>query len=406
MTKNQVRGTPLEWIEAATGQLESNHLLRRLVDRDGPQAATVHLDGEALVNFGSNDYLALANHPEVREAAEAAIARYGWGSGASPLVLGHSAAHRELEQALAARQQAEAALVFPTGYAANVDTIVALAGKGDVILSDAKNHASMIDGCRLSRAAVHVYPHGNATVVQDILSTCHGPQRRLIVTDGLFSMDGDVAPLSKLASIAAQHNAMLLVDEAHATGVLGAGGRGTCELAGVEDYPGLVRTGTLSKALGSLGGFTVGSRQLIEWLLNRCRSYVYSTAAPAAVCAATIAALEVEQREPARRQDLLRIAEQLRADLASDGWRVGTSTSQIIPIVIGAPAQVMQLASALRRRGLFVPGIRPPSVPQGEALLRISLTSGHTPVMIERLLEALRELRRQFPEATGGMLQI
>ena len=200
MSKNQGAHTPLDWIEAAKAQLEDDHLLRQLVDREGPQRATVRIDGVELVNFGSNDYLALANHPDVRAAATAAIVKYGWGSGASPLILGHSTAHRELERRLAERKQVAAALVFPTGYAANVGTLAALAGKHDVILSDAKNHASIIDGCRLSGATVHVYRHGDATAVAELLSSSVGARRRLIATDGLFSMDGDLAPLTELAT--------------------------------------------------------------------------------------------------------------------------------------------------------------------------------------------------------------
>jgi 8-amino-7-oxononanoate synthase len=397
VTQDQTTSTPLEWIECAMASLQSDHLIRRLVNREGPQAATVLVNGESLINFGSNDYLALADHPEVRAAAEAAIAEYGWGGGASPLILGHSSAHAELQRRLAEREQTEAALVFPTGYAANVGTITALAGPGDLILSDAKNHASIIDGCRLSAATVQVYPHGEPAAVDDLISHSGDYRRILIVTDGLFSMDGDVAPLAELVSTATKYGAMVLVDEAHATGVLGPDGRGTCELAGVEHYAGLVRTGTLSKALGSLGGFAVGNRSLANWLTNRCRSYIFSTAAPAAVCAAAVAAIDVEQREPRRRRDLLQLASRLRAVLASDGWQTGRSQSQIIPILIGQVESTMDLSAALRQRGLFVPGIRPPSVPAGESQLRISLTYGHTSAMIEQLTRHLRELRRYGP---------
>jgi 8-amino-7-oxononanoate synthase len=312
----------------------------------------------------------------------------GWGSGASPLVTGRGKLHAQLEDELARFEGVEAALLFTSGFAANFGTLAVLAGKGDVVLSDAHNHASLIDGCRLSGARIQVYPHGNVDYVSHMLAQAGGFNRRLIVTDGLFSMDGDLAPLVELAELAERHDALLVVDEAHATGVFGAHGRGAAEHLGVEDrVP--VRFGTLSKALGSCGGFVAGSRGLIDWLINKARTYIFSTAAPEAVCAASLAALRVVHDEPQRRSELLDRAKQLRDKLIAAGWDTGGSCSQIIPLVVGTPRRALDLAERLRERGYFVPAIRPPSVPEGRSLLRISLSHAHTDVDIAGLLEAL-----------------
>jgi 8-amino-7-oxononanoate synthase len=385
----------LAWIDDELDALEKRGLRRRLSTRESPQgAASIILDGRSYANFSSNDYLGLASD-SLNAALAATLAKTGWGSGASPLVTGRASLHARLEQALAAFEGAQAALLFSTGYAANVGAVAALAGKEDAVFSDAKNHASLIDGCRLSGAAVFVYPHADIAALAALLRDHGAFRRRLIVTDSLFSMDGDIAPLSELAALADRYNAMLLVDEAHATGVFGLHGRGLCEQYGVEDQV-HVRVGTLSKALGSLGGFVVGSRSLIEWLANRARSYVFSTAPPEAMAAAALEALRIVREEPQRRQHLLERAAWLRDELRREGWNVGRSESQIIPLMIGAPQTTMQLAGALRQRGLLVPGIRPPSVPEGESLLRISLSYAHSPKSLEQLLTALGELRNNF----------
>ena len=327
---------PLEWITEALSDVERQKLRRRLRDRWSPQAATIRLDDRDLLNFASNDYLGLAADPRLKQAIIEAVDAYGWGAGASALITGHSGLHRELERALAAFENVPAALVFPTGYAANVGTISALAGPADVIFSDAKNHASIIDGCRLARASSEVYRHNDVSDLERRLQRTPRSGRTLIVTDGLFSMDGDVAPLAELADMAEKYDAMLMVDEAHATGVFGAGGRGTCEHSEIEDRV-HIRVGTLSKALGSLGGFVAGAAPLIEWLVNKCRPYIFSTAAPAAVCAAGIAALRIVDQEPHRRRQLLARAAQLRQRLTAQGWNVGSGSSQIIPVILGAP---------------------------------------------------------------------
>jgi len=381
---------PLSWIDDELLALERQHLRRRPLTRDGPQSARLSVDGRELINFGSNDYLALAADPRLARAVAEAVDGEGGGSGASPLVTGRAAVHRQLEERLAAFEGTEAALVFSSGFAANTGAIAALVGPGDAVYCDRKNHASLFDGCRLSRADVRVYPHGDCQRLASLLEQSKEYRRRLIVTDGLFSMDGDLAPLVELADLAEAFDAMLLVDEAHATGVFGRHGRGVAEHLGVENRV-HVRIGTLSKALGCMGGFVAGSRALIEWLVNRARPYVFSTAAPAANAAAAVAALDIVQQEPQRRETLLARAESLRAEIAQRGWNTGSSASQIIPIIVGDPERAVSLSVKLRERGLFVPAIRPPTVPEGEACLRISLTAGHTEEMISELLAALKK---------------
>ncbi len=376
------------WLSAELAALEEAGLRRRVASRSGPQGPTITLYGKTLVNFGSNDYLALAADPRLASAAVAAISADGIGSGASPLITGHSETHARLEGRLAEFEGTEAALVFPSGFTANLAAVTALAGPGDVVFSDAKNHASIWDGCRLSRADVRVYPHGDWRQLDALLARDSGHRRRLIATDSLFSMDGDLAPLAELADLARRRDAMLLIDEAHATGVFGARGRGAAEHFGAEDGI-AARVGTLSKALGCSGGFISGSRELIEYVINSGRSYIYSTAAPAAIAAVALAALDVVASEPYRRRELLDRAAYLRQRLAELGWRMGPSASQIIPIVAGSPQRAVELSRRLRERGLFVPAIRPPTVPEGEACLRISLTWGHAEEAVQRLIEAL-----------------
>ncbi|MEN6407572.1 MAG: 8-amino-7-oxononanoate synthase [Thermoguttaceae bacterium] len=380
----------LAWIDDELTALENKKLRRRLSMRESPQSARCRLDGRELVNFGSNDYLALAGDPRLADAVAESLRREGWGSGASPLVTGHAALHERLARRIAEFEGAEAALIFSSGFAANVGTVAALVGPGDVVYGDEKNHASLWDGCRLSRADVRVYPHGDAARLAALLAKSSCYRRRLIVTDGLFSMDGDLAPLEALADLAERHDAMLLVDEAHATGVFGQSGRGACEHFGVEARVD-VRIGTLSKALGSVGGFVVGRGTLIEWLRNRARSYVFSTAAPAATVAAALAALDIVEREPDRRRQLLDRARRLRESLRADGWDTGASASQIIPVIVGEPDRAIRLSAALQEAGLLAPAIRPPTVPDGQSLLRVSLTAGHTEAMIEALRTALKK---------------
>jgi 8-amino-7-oxononanoate synthase len=381
---------PLSWINQELVLLEESTLRRKLSLRAGPQMGhQIELDGRQLVNFGSNDYLGLAADPRLLQAALNAMQHSGWGAGASPLVTGRGQWHAELEQALATFEGTEAALLFPSGYAANVGTIAALVEKGDAVYSDAKNHASIIDGCRLSGATIHVYPHNDVDqLVDQLVAAGASFRRRLIVSDSLFSMDGDIGPVADLARVAGEHDAMLLVDEAHATGVFGERGRGIGELLSAEQ--GIhVRIGTLSKALGSQGGFVAGSRKLIEYLVNRARPFIFSTAAVEATAAAALEALRIVQEEPIRRQTLLKRADRLRERLWRDGWWLGSTQSHIVPIVVGEPTEALRMAAGLRQQGFFVPAIRPPSVPEGEALLRISVTYQHDETVLEQLANAL-----------------
>jgi len=392
---------PLAWLDDELAQLDAQGLRRRIVTRLGPQGPTIRVQsdddssgGRELINFGANDYLGLAADRRLAAAAATAAREEGWGAGASPLVSGHSASHRLLEQRLAQFLGTEASLVFPSGFAANSGTIAALVGRGDVVLADEKNHASLIDGCRLSPADVRIYPHCDTAALAAILAECEikNCRRRLIVTDTLFSMDGDLAPLADLVELAERHAAMLMIDEAHATGIFGKSGRGIAEHFGVEEkIP--IRMGTLSKALGSAGGFVAGSRVLIDWLANRARPYVFSTAHPPAIAAAAIAALDIIRDEPHRRTELLQNAAALREKLSAIFPSAARAAGQIIPLVIGSADVTMQHSATLRRRGLFVPGIRPPSVPQGQSLLRVSLSYSHTPAMLNQLADALGEIR-------------
>jgi 8-amino-7-oxononanoate synthase len=360
--------------------------------RRGKQSARVVVDGRELVNFGSNDYLGLAADERLIAAARAASEREGWGGGASPLVSGRGEAQSELERRLAELEETEAALVFPSGFAANAGVIPALVEESDAVFGDAKNHASLIDGCRLSKAARFVYPHADCEALEKLLRDAGRYRRRLIVSDTLFSMDGDLAPLARLVELAERFDAMLMVDEAHATGVFGPRGSGVVEHFGLHARV-HVRVGTLSKALGSGGGFVCGRRPLIDWLANRARTYVFSTAQPAGTHAAAVAALDIVIGEPQRRTQLLERAANLRTRLKEQGWDTAQSESQIIPLVVGNAGRAMRLAAELREAGYFVPGIRPPSVPEGQSLLRVSLCYHHTPEAIDGLLHQLARLR-------------
>ena len=379
---------PLRWIDDELKNLEGRHLDRQRQIRLGAQSpAGITFAGQSFVNFASNDYLGLAAE-DLLETVRASLDQVGWGSGASPLIVGHGALHAELEEALADFEQCQAAILFPSGYAANVGAITALVGPGDVIFSDAKNHASIIDGCRLSGAKIEVVPHTNVSVLRDGLAASGPFRRRLIVTDALFSMDGNLAPLADLVTLAEEYDAMLMVDEAHATGVLGKTGRGACEALQVEEGV-HIRVGTLSKALGSAGGFVAGSRQLVNWLTNRARPYVFSTASPQAFAAAALRSLEIVDQQPRRREQVLQQASWLHQQLVDQGWPLPPLESQILALPAGEPKRALQWSAELRQAGFFVPAIRPPTVADGASRLRISLCYGHQPEQLEALVKVL-----------------
>ncbi|MFW6154427.1 MAG: 8-amino-7-oxononanoate synthase [Planctomycetota bacterium] len=357
---------------------------------DSAADATVVVDGRAMVCLGSNNYLGLANDPAVKRAAVEAIGRWGVGSGASRLITGTTGPVEALERDLAAFKGAEAALVTSTGWQANASALAALAGRGDLILSDKLNHASLLDGAKATGALLRTYRHGDVERLRALLERLRPRHRRcVIVTDGLFSMDGDVAPLAELVAFKRHYDAILVVDDAHATGVLGAGGRGSAEAAGVADGVD-VTVGTLSKALGGLGGFVTGPRVVIETIVNRARPFIYTTALPAALAAAAAEALRIVRAEPQRRRTCLALAERLRGELHSAGFETGASTTQIIPILLGAPARTVDVARRCAEAGLLVPAIRPPAVAPGTSRLRISVMATHDWADLARLVNVLR----------------
>lgn len=382
------------WMDEDLRERRRRGLYRERRRLQSGQGARVRLDNQSYLNFSSNDYLDLAADPRLAAAASRAARRFGTGAGASPLVSGHLPPLRLLEQALARWEGTEAALVFSSGFLANLAVLGALAGREDAIFSDAWNHASLIDGCRLARARAHIYRHADLNHLADLLRTEGGQaRRRLIVSDSVFSMDGDLAPLAGLLDLAQRWDCLLVLDEAHATGVLGPQGRGVTDLLPMET-PGrerLIKVGTLSKALAAQGGFVCGSRRLIRYLVNHARPYIFSTALAPPSAAAARRAIAVVEQEPERRRRLLALARGLGEQLRGLGFVVGGSCCQIVPVIVGESDAALRLSACLQERGILAPAIRPPSVPPGTARLRISLTAGHTEQDVGELLEALRQ---------------
>ncbi|CAI8725201.1 8-amino-7-oxononanoate synthase [Methylococcus capsulatus] len=361
---------------------------RRIVE--SPQDTRVVIDGLPRVNFCSNDYLGLANHPAVREAFRRGVDRWGVGSGASHLVCGHSAAHHALEEELAEFTGRPRALLFSTGYMANLGVVSALAGRGDTVFEDRLNHASLLDGGLLSGARFRRYRHADARALEAALAESRA-ETRLVVTDGVFSMDGDLAPLPELARVARDGRAWLMVDDAHGLGVLGAEGRGTLEHFGLGAPEVPVLVGTLGKALGTFGAFVAGSESLIDYLIQRARTYVYTTALPPAVAEATRVSLRLVREEPERRERLRCNVRRFRAGAASLGFGLGDLPGPIQPLVIGANADALEASRRLGERGFLVSAIRPPTVQAGTARLRITLSAAHSNEQIDGLLEALAD---------------
>lgn len=382
----------LDWIASSLQHLSEEGLLRGRRIVTSLAGGKCLVGGRELVNFAGNDYLDLAHDPRVIAAGERALRESAAGAGASALVSGRTPWHAALEARLARFENQPAAILFPTGYAANVGTICSLVGPGDVVFCDRFNHASLVEGCRTSGARLRVYRHDRLEALDRELRKASEFRRRLIVTDGLFSMDGDLAPLPALCDLADRHEAMLLVDEAHGTGVFGEAGRGVAELQQVEDRI-AVRVGTLSKAVGSLGGFVAGSQNLIDWLWNNARTQIYSTALPPSACAAAAAAIDIIEAEPQRRAHLHELSTRLRESLAATGVATAPdSTGPIVPVVLGAPEAVQRAAGLLEEQGFLVGAIRPPTVPQGTSRLRISISSGHSARDVAELSERLAEI--------------
>lgn len=354
---------------------------------------TISRNGVVAINFGSNDYLGLSWHPEVRLAAlESAQRIPKYGSGASPLVTGQTSEHADLVQSIADFKETESAIVFSSGYAANLGTVASLATKQDIIFSDSLNHASLIDGCRLSRAQVMVYPHGDPIALRELVRlNRHRGRFAFVATDSVFSMDGDLAPLVEIESLCREFDMMCILDEAHATGVYGNQGRGLAEHTGISCQR-IISIGTLSKALGCIGGFVAGPSVLIDWLTNHARSWIYSTASTIPNAAAACRAVSLVRDMQEQRIELARKATELRSRVASLGFEVGRGDSPIVPVYINNPKHVMQFSEHLLKAGVYVPAIRPPTVPENRSLLRISLSSAHSADETNRLLEVLASL--------------
>jgi 8-amino-7-oxononanoate synthase len=375
-------------------ELRDRGLYRRLRLIEGPQGTSVSLDGRRVLLLCSNDYLGLAERTEVREAAAAAALEWGAGAGASRLISGSMEPHRRLEQRLAEFKGYKAALLFGSGYLANTGAVAALAGTGEVVFSDELNHASIIDGCRLSRAETFVYRHGDLEHLAWGLDHAGG-RPALIVTDGVFSMDGDLAPLPELLELARRHRARLMVDEAHATGAVGPGGRGTVAAAGLSGEVDVV-VGTLGKALGSYGAYVCANGETVEYLVNTARPFIFSTAPPPPAVGAATRSLEILEVEPQLVAQLQANAEVLRQALVAEGLDAGPSTTQIVPVRLGEAEPTMRLCEQALERGVFAQGIRPPTVAEGSCRLRFTVMATHRP-------EDLRRAAREVGAAAGEL---
>jgi len=382
---------PFSALALELAEIESQDLRRTRRLLESPQGARVTVDGRDYVAFCSNDYLGLASHPRLIEAARQGAARYGVGAGASHLILGHSTAHHDLEKRLAAFAGFPRALLFSTGYLANIGAVTALVGREDAVFADRLNHASLNDAVLLSRAAFKRYPHLDLASLERLLAGSTA-RRRLIVTDAVFSMDGDIAPVPELVALAERYDAWLLLDDAHGFGVLGAEGRGTLAHFNVNS-PRVIYMATLGKAAGVSGAFIAGEAEVVETLVQRARAYVYTTATPPLLAHALLESLELVRREEWRRDRLRELVRQLKARLQVRRWRLEPSDTAIQPLIIGANAEAVAVAEALARGGLLVPAIRPPTVPAGTARLRISLSAAHVPDDVERLAAALNALQ-------------
>jgi len=387
---------PLAFCGDEVSRIEADGLLRTVRALESASEPEVILGGRRVLCLASNNYLGLAAHPEVVEAAADAARRYGAGSGSARLITGGNVLHDELETRLAAFKGCESALLFSSGYLANLGTVSALVGRGDAVFSDELNHASIIDGCRLSRADVHVYRHADAGDLADRLAAWRqavpAQARALVVTDSVFSMDGDIAPLPDVVSACERHGAILMVDEAHATGVVGPGGRGSVAGFGLEGRVGVVM-GTLSKSLGAAGGFIAGSADLCAFLRNRARSFIFDTALPPPTAAAALAALSIVEREPERAARARRLAARLAGGLRSAGYDAPDPAAAVLPVVIGEPDAAMALSARLLDFGVLVTAIRPPTVPPGTSRLRATVMATHTDAEIDRATTAFAAAR-------------
>ncbi|HML95291.1 MAG TPA: 8-amino-7-oxononanoate synthase [Thermodesulfobacteriota bacterium] len=384
---------PLDWIESDLERIKEKDLFRILTELETGQSPDIVIDGKSYILLGSNGYLGLSVDPAVKEAAREALEKYGTGSGGSRLVSGSTDLHRELEDRVARFKKTEAAILFSSGYLANVGTISSLVGEGDMVYSDELNHASIIDGCRLSKAGIKIYPHLDTGRLESLLREDSSRRcRKLVVTDTVFSMDGDVAPLKEITELSEKYGAALMVDEAHATGVLGKRGSGATEHFGVEERVPVVM-GTLSKAVGSLGGYVAGSQKLVDFIRNRVRSYIFDTSLPAPSLAASIAAIRIIENEPERRERLWSLIRRFKNGIESMGLKVMPSDSAIVPVLVGEAAPALRFAAVLREHGVYTPAVRPPSVPPGMCRIRVTLMATHTEEQIDAALGAFQVAR-------------
>ncbi|HIA14252.1 MAG TPA: 8-amino-7-oxononanoate synthase [Nitrospirales bacterium] len=380
--------------------LQETHLLRTLHRTESEQDAEVTIAGKTVILFSSNNYLGLANHPKLKEAAIAAIKQYGFGAGASRLLSGTMSLHERLETRLASFAQTAAALTFSSGYHANIGLIQTLTQELQphcLVLADRACHASLIDAIRLTKARFKVYQHQNTEQLERLLSTqaVTDAKNILVVTEGVFSMDGDIAPLPQLLTCAKKCSATLLVDDAHGTGVMGRTGRGTIEHFDLETkIP--IRMGTLGKALGCMGGFVAGPRELIQLLINRARSFIYTTAPPPAIAAAALAALSILEAEPERRDQLWQNRDYMLSNLKSLGYNTMHTESPILPILIGDPSRTLQFSQQLFEHGIYAPAIRPPTIPRGTSRLRISIMATHQQAQLDYALDVFRNVGRSL----------
>lgn len=381
-------------LQDALHELERRSLRRALRVVESTQDTTVSIGGRRFLMLSSNNYLGLVSHPAIKAAAVRTLAEYGSGAGASRLIAGNLEPLTRLEKHIADFKGVESALVFGSGYLANIGVLSALAGPGDAILSDELNHASLIDGCRLSRARVAIYRHRDVHHLHALLKNTRDARRRLIVTDSVFSMDGDFAPLGEIVELARQYRAAVVIDEAHGVGVVGPGGAGlAAKLELTQEID--VHLGTLSKALGAYGAYVAGSALLTDYLVNHARSFIYSTGLPPAIAAAADAALGVLESEPSLVERLHENARYLRAGLERIGFRIGETDSPILPVIVGEPDSALRLAHALFSRGVYVIAIRPPTVPAGTARLRVTPTAAHSRSELDQALSAFAQAARE-----------
>lgn len=371
--------------------LNQKGLLRTLRKIDSAEGPRITINGKELILLSSNNYLGLANHPRVKEAAIRAIERYGLGSGASRLISGNMSPHEELEERISRFKGTESALVFNSGYTANIGIIPSIVGKGDFIYSDELNHASIIDGSRLSRAEIRIYPHKDMNGLEDLLKKEKGNGRKLIITDTVFSMDGDIAPLKEIYELSKRYDAILMVDEAHATGVLGKKGRGAIEHFNLKDND-IIQMGTLGKALGTFGAYVAGSKELISYLKNKARSFIYTTSLPPSIAAASIEAINIIEEDPTYLRKLWENRKVFIEGLHSMGLNTLCSETPIIPVFIGDMQKALEIARLLFEEGIFAPAIRPPTVPEGSSRIRTTVMATHTKDDLDEALKAFRKV--------------